>query len=103
MKVGYVECCGFGEIVDDEDCVGGVVVRADQWSECLLPYDMIYNYVPAVSQICILTSFPSILIRLNLKSTPMVANKLSWNSSSTNRASMDDLPTEESPTNTNLN
>ncbi len=58
---------------------------------------------PAVSQICILTYFPYKSNVLILKSTPIVGKKLSLNEFSENLNNKLDFPTDEFPTNSNLN
>lgn len=53
--------------------------------------------IPAVSQICSFTRFPSSSIVLILKSIPIVVMKLGVKLSSLNRSRQHDLPTPESP------
>lgn len=77
-------------IVTDENSICAIVVGADDRSKSLLTYLTIS--IPAVSQICNLISYLSIVTRRNLKSTPMVDSNLSSKVRSTNWHSNEDFP-----------
>lgn len=97
----YLERPMAADIVYNDNCIGTSVVGSRERPELLLP--CLIQLLPAVSQMANRTSSCSITIFLNMKSTPMVMSWLSLKSPSMNLLKIEDLPTEDSPTRTNLN